>query len=41
MCAGGKLHYCDLPFEKKEDGTACVLTAEVEEEVNAVVDALR
>jgi len=39
-CALGKLLHCAMPFERHADGTACVLNAEAEEEVNAVVEAL-
>lgn len=40
-CGGGSILACDFPLEKKMDGSACVLTAEAKEEVNAVVEALR
>lgn len=40
-CGGGSILACDFPLERKVDGSACVLTAEAKEEVNAVVEALR
>lgn len=40
-CRGGSIIDCEVPLEIKMDGSACVLTAEAEEEVDAVVQALR
>lgn len=40
-CGGGGILTCDFPLERKMDGSACVLTAEAKEEVDAVVEALR
>lgn len=40
-CGGGAILSCSFFLERKMDGSACVLTAEAEEEVDAVVQALR
>ena len=41
VCGGGGILTCDFPLERKMDGSACVLTADAKEEVDAVVEALR
>lgn len=40
-CGRGSILACVFPLEKKMDGSACVLIAAAEEEVKAVVEALR
>lgn len=41
VCGAGRLLTCNLPFTTTEDSSDCILTAEVEEEAQAVVEALR
>eukprot|EP00903_Cladosiphon_okamuranus_P005349 g5345.t1 len=40
-CGRGKILACNIPLEKKMDGSACVLNAVAKEEVDAVIEALR
>lgn len=41
VCGVGKILYCNLPFERDDDGERCTLTAAAMEEADIVFKSLR